>query len=161
VFWWHLINDYIPSRANLQRRHVDPLNICETWGASAETTFHALFECTYARMFRSKLRELSGVRLPDLHPDTWASVLLEDGTCKEMDSSIILCGTWSIWQSRNDSLHGKSPIEMKVAIDWALDTYFQLIPGHEEVEGQREHVLQTWQRPPSKRFFTVHNTIQR
>jgi hypothetical protein len=50
---------------------------------------------------------------------------------------------------------------MKVAIDWALDTYFQLIPGHEEVEGQREHVLQTWQRPPSKRFFTVHNTIQR
>jgi hypothetical protein len=110
VFWWHLINDYIPSKANLHRRHVDLLNICETCGASAETTFHALFECTYARMFWSKLRELFGVRLLDLHPDTWASMLLDDGTCEEMDRAIMLCGTWSIWRSRNDRLHGKSPL---------------------------------------------------
>jgi hypothetical protein len=124
VFWRRLINDYIPSRANLHWRHVDPLNICETCGASAETTFHALFECTYARMFRSKLRELFGVRLPDLHLDTWASALLEDGTCKEMDRAIILCGMWSIWRSRNDRLHGKSPIEMKAAIDWGFRDLF-------------------------------------
>jgi ribonuclease HI len=38
---------------------------------------------------------------------------------------------------------------MKATIDWALDTCFQLILGHVEVEGQREQVLQSWQRPPS------------
>jgi ribonuclease HI len=41
-----------------------------------------------------------------------------------------------------------SPIEMKAANDWALDTCFQLIPGHVEVEGEREQVLQSWQQPP-------------
>jgi hypothetical protein len=38
---------------------------------------------------------------------------------------------------------------MKAANDWALDTCFQLIPGHVEVEGEREQVLQSWQGPPS------------
>jgi hypothetical protein len=48
VFWWRVSNDYMPSRANLHRRHIEPGEICETCGATTETTFHALIECTYS-----------------------------------------------------------------------------------------------------------------
>lgn len=51
VFWWRLIHDYIPSRANLHHRHINPLSTCDTCGACGETTFHALLECNYARRF--------------------------------------------------------------------------------------------------------------
>jgi hypothetical protein len=51
VFWWCLIHDYIPTRANLHHQDIDPLSTCDTCGACDETTFHALMECTYARRF--------------------------------------------------------------------------------------------------------------
>jgi len=41
-----------------------------TCGAREETTFHALVECTYARLFWAKLYEITGVKLPTLIPDT-------------------------------------------------------------------------------------------
>ena len=72
-------HDYIPSRANLHRRHIDQLSTCDTCRACEETTFHALTECTYARQFWIRLRELSGVKLPNLIPNSWTMELLEDG----------------------------------------------------------------------------------
>jgi hypothetical protein len=88
VLWWRVLNEYIPSRANLHRRHIDPLSICGTCGAQDETTYHALLECTYARQFWTWLRELTGVELPTLSPGSWSSTLLEDRTCDEKDRAI-------------------------------------------------------------------------
>ena len=116
VFWWRIMHDYIPSRANLHRRHIDPLSICDTCGAHEETTFHALTECTYARQFWFRLRELTGVKLPNLTPDSWTMELLEDRICGEKNRALILCGMWSIWRSRNDRRHGKIPIDVGAAI---------------------------------------------
>jgi hypothetical protein len=51
VFLWRVLNEFVPSRYNLHRRHVEPLSICTTCGAQPETTYHALLQCTYARLF--------------------------------------------------------------------------------------------------------------
>ena len=150
VFWWRIIHDYLPSKANLHRRHIDPLSICDTCGARDETTFHALVECTYARLFWVKLYELTGIKLPVLTPDSWASALLDDNICGETDQSIILCGMWSIWRSRNDRQHGKAPINTGAAIDWALDVCFHLCSVKENTEGTKKTPTpQRWQRPPA------------
>ena len=144
------MHDYIPSRANLHRRHIDPLSICDTCGAHEETTFHALTECTYARQFWFRLRELTGVKLPNLTPDSWTMELLEDRICGEKNRALILCGMWSIWRSRNDRRHGKIPIDMGAAINWALDVCYHLITVNESSDVPISRLpTQRWQRPPS------------
>jgi len=34
---------------------------------------------------------------------------------------------WSLWNSRNDRKHGKTPIDPRSAIDWAMEACFQLV----------------------------------
>jgi hypothetical protein len=120
VFWWRVSNEFIPSHANLHRRHIEPMDTCVTCGAQPETTYHALISCLYASQFWKSLEELIEVKILELHPLTWAVDVLDDIICRDRDRSIILCGMWSLWNSRNDRKHGKSPIPMKLAIDWAL-----------------------------------------
>lgn len=76
VFWWRVVHDYMPCRANLHRRHIDQIANCETCGTPKETSFHALVECTMARSFWKKLKEIGGIKLPKLCPRTWAIDLL-------------------------------------------------------------------------------------
>lgn len=47
---------FMPSRASLQRRHIEQVGFCQTRGARNETTYHALVECTYARAFWSAMK---------------------------------------------------------------------------------------------------------
>jgi hypothetical protein len=56
VFWWRVLNDFMPSRANLHMRHIDPIANCDSCGADEETTLHALVECPSAREFRRNLK---------------------------------------------------------------------------------------------------------
>jgi hypothetical protein len=92
--------------------------------------------------------ELTRVKIPDLHPVTWTTDILDDGICRERDRSIILCGMWSQWTSRNDRKHRKPPIPMKVAIDWALEVCFQLtIDLDRQVQNQSLRDLDRWQKP--------------
>lgn len=127
VFWWRVAHDFIPSRANLFHRHIERLGTCEFCGAYEETTFHALTECTFARQFWRKLTEITGIKLPKLCPHSWAQDVMDDSCCKERDRGIILCGMWSLWNSRNDRRHGKAAISSELAIDWATDVCFQLL----------------------------------
>jgi hypothetical protein len=96
VFWWKVMNDFIPCRANLNRKHIDPIAKCEACGAPKETTFHTLVECNFARVFWRKLRAMTGIKLPRLCPTTWTDDLLSDAWCREGERIVILCGMWSL-----------------------------------------------------------------
>jgi hypothetical protein len=117
----------------------DPLSTCVTCGACDETTFHALLECTYAHQFWIRMRELTGIKLPVLSPASWSAALLDDRICDEHKRAIILCGMWSLWHSGNDHLHGKSPIDMRAAINWAIDVCFNLMSVKGTEKGVRGH----------------------
>jgi hypothetical protein len=116
VFWWRVSNEFIPSRANLHHRHVEPMDTCVTCGAQPETTYHAMISCMYASQFWRSLAELTGVKILELHQITWTTDVLDNRICRERDRSIILCGMWSLWNSRNDRKHDNSPISMKLAL---------------------------------------------
>jgi threonine/homoserine/homoserine lactone efflux protein len=47
VFWGRVFNEFIPSRASLHHRHIEPLDTCVTCGAQLETTYHALTTWSY------------------------------------------------------------------------------------------------------------------
>lgn len=51
VFWWRVVNGFLPTRGVLHRRHVEPIPFCEVCGADDESIKHALLDCTMARMF--------------------------------------------------------------------------------------------------------------
>jgi hypothetical protein len=57
-----------------------------------------------------------GVKMPELHPVTWPVDILDEKCCNEHDRCLFLCEMWSLWSSRKDRKHGKSPIPVK-AID--------------------------------------------
>jgi hypothetical protein len=48
-------------------------SICKS---ALETPLHALAECPHACMFWPETREILNVKLPRLHPDTWAADIL-------------------------------------------------------------------------------------
>jgi hypothetical protein len=129
VFWWRVSHDFIPCRENLCRRHLEPIGTCYFCGNGKECTFRALTQCTFAITFWDRLKSLTGVKLPHLHPETWTRDLLDNACCPEADRGVILCGMWSLWCSRNDRRHGKAPIDPRLAIIWALESCIHLSAG--------------------------------
>lgn len=94
-------------------------------GANEETTYHALIECMFAIVFWAAM-ETAGVKLPLLRPNSWALDLLDDVSCNEEDASIILCGTWSLWTSKNARKHGEAQKNLFQLCIWARDTAFDI-----------------------------------
>lgn len=81
-------------------------------------------DCTVARAFWWKVKVFTGVKLPDLHPLTWARDIIDPKVCVPKDASVILCGMWSVWMSRNRRRHGEEEIPVRAAVWWAIDTAF-------------------------------------
>jgi hypothetical protein len=105
-------------KLNLHHRHLERMGTCPTCGCKDETIFHALVECEPALLLWLRLKEMFQVKLPNLHPATWANDLINPKFCNEASVSVILCGMRSLWRSQNDLKHGKKAIPMKKAIDW-------------------------------------------
>ena len=62
-----------PSEGDLHWRHIEPTAFCEVCGADRETIKHILTECAGALMFWREVKTITGVKLPNLHPVSWAS----------------------------------------------------------------------------------------
>lgn len=106
VFWWRVVNEFLPTRGILHRRHIEPTPNCEVCGADSELIRHALMECSVAKVFWAEMKNLTGVRLPDLHPHTWTHDLVDPAVCYPKEAAILLCGKWSLWTARNKRRHG-------------------------------------------------------
>lgn len=66
-----LLKNILWPRDNLRRRHTEEDGTCQVCGAQPETVFHAVTECTYAKIFWDVMKKLNGIKLPALHPDSW------------------------------------------------------------------------------------------
>jgi hypothetical protein len=124
IFWWRVVNGFLPAKQVLHHRHIEPMAICDTCGNQEESIRHVLLECTIARSFWEQIKEQTGMKIPVLHPGTWAKDILVLGTEKER--AIIICGMWSLWMHRNDRHHGKAGIPVAQAVVWVRDTTFDL-----------------------------------
>lgn len=129
VFWWRVSNDFMPCRANLHRRHIEPAGTCMFCGMEDETTFHTLTQFTFAVEFWNKFCTFTGIKLPKLCPRTWARDMMDDSICLEGDRGVIMCDMCSLWRSRNDRQHDKKPIDQGVSMDLALEACSQLWGG--------------------------------
>ena len=87
-FWWRVIKSYIPCRAVLTSRHMEKLPFCRACGRK-ETIKHALFECTWVKLFWQEIRGATSVKIPDLHPDSWALDIIDSDRVSRDAAAVI------------------------------------------------------------------------
>ncbi|TVU51168.1 hypothetical protein EJB05_02576, partial [Eragrostis curvula] len=108
IFWWRVINNFMPSKAELKRRHVAKESFCEACGDPSESIYHVALECSYVRRFCEAVCDILGIKMPPLHPITWAKDIISEHRCSTSDANVIVCGVWSLWTGRNARAHGSS-----------------------------------------------------
>jgi len=121
VFWWQVLNEFNPAKGILNHHHIEPVGFCEWCGSERETIKHIFMDCTTARGFWRKAKALTGVKLPLLHPLTWASDILRDEVCSEHDRCVIIIGMYALWTQRNRKDHGEQQLPLQKAVQWAVD----------------------------------------
>ena len=119
--WWRVMKKFIPCKAVLKERHIQTIHFCETCGR-AESIFHVLFECSWAKVFWRGIKEWTGVKIPELHQQFWAFEMVEGVLVPEKDACIILCGCWAAWSERNTRNHGGEGRSVKDSVLWAVET---------------------------------------
>jgi hypothetical protein len=97
VFWWRVLHDFLPVKQVLHRRHVEPLANCEVYGAEKESIKHVLLECTISKLFWSYAKKLACLKIPDVHPDTWARDILLADLWPARERAMIIVGMYSLW----------------------------------------------------------------
>ena len=107
VFWWRVLHNSLPSKAELNRRHVARESFCEVCGDPDESLYHIFFQCPVARRFWTEVKKLSEIIIPRLHPCTWATDVLHAQICLAKVSAMLICGAWTLWTGRNAHRHGQ------------------------------------------------------
>jgi ribonuclease HI len=101
-FWWRVIHNFLPSKSELKRRHIEKESHCEVCGNSDETVFHVALECPVAKMFWAEAKIVWGFSVPRLHPVTWMVDMIN-----HKEAARLVCGVWSLWTGRNARRHGR------------------------------------------------------
>lgn len=125
VFWWRVLNEFLPTRQVLYRRHVEPVSFCEVCGHPEESSMHVLLECTVAKRFWEQTRLATGVKVPKLSLATWAVDLMSE-LCPKREQAVIMCGMWALWMMRNKRRHGELSMPVHQAVILARDTTYDL-----------------------------------
>jgi hypothetical protein len=106
-FWWRVIKGFVPSKVVLCSRHIERIGFCEACGQE-ENVRHAIFECTCAKLFWQEIKNTTSIKVPALHPQTWAMDMVEGIKVQQAEACVILCGAWAVWTERNARTHGES-----------------------------------------------------
>ena len=69
-----------------------------------------------AKLFWENTKQLAGVKLPHMHPETWAMDLLLAKVCPRREAAAIICGIWALWVARDRKHHGEQPIQVQEAM---------------------------------------------
>jgi ribonuclease HI len=137
----------VPDYSTLTRRHVKVDSICSVCKTTSETLLHALAECSHARLFWTEAKNILNVKLPNLHPVTWAADILAEDWWSPEERAKVITVMWSIWSSRNRWTHGERGFDPGIAIKAVRDTLLELELPQAAVTPSRKQQICTWQRP--------------
>jgi ribonuclease HI len=146
VFWWRVLRGILPDYRTLSRRHIMENSTCALCKAESEDVMHALIECSHAKLFWEAAKELLLIKLPRLHPLTWAKDILCEKAFSQKERAIIISVMYSIWSSRNNLTHGEAGYNPAKSIELVKETLQTLEFPRENPKPIRP--VAKWQRPP-------------
>lgn len=115
IFWWRTLNNFIPTKGELKRRHIEHEDHCEACGETGESLYHVAITCTFAHRFWEMMHHITGFKLPPMHPVTWTMGVLSGDVCKTAETMLIICGAWTLCIVRNARRHGKDRPNLRAA----------------------------------------------
>lgn len=110
-FFWRACRDLLPGRGNLHKKIPEISAICPCCGEETETVVHALLKCTVAisAWFSSTL----GLRNQNLVEPSFLGCIANIMKHLNKDQMEILTMiAWSIWNRRNDVVHGRHLLQI-------------------------------------------------
>jgi ribonuclease HI len=108
-----------------------------------------LVDCSIAKAFWFQISADTGIKLPVLHPETWAHDLTEGRAGSDRNQATIIIGMYSLWMQRNKRRHGEHPPPVRATVQWAIDLAFDL--GQVQVQQTPKAAEVTemrWEKPP-------------
>ncbi|CAD6223899.1 unnamed protein product [Miscanthus lutarioriparius] len=112
--------------------------------SSDDGPWKKIWELEIPPKFWSQTRAATGLKIPNLNAETWATDLMSE-LCPKRDQAIIMCGMWAMWMMCNKRRHGELSMTVQQAVNWAKDTAFDLWQlGHQLSQPSRVHDITTW-----------------
>jgi hypothetical protein len=105
IFWWRVLKNFLPTYGELNRRHIKELSDCPLCGHEVETMYHCMVQCEHVITFWETARDYFDLKLPKLHPVTWAMHILDPSYINMKNATVAVSVMWSIWTSRNKYTH--------------------------------------------------------
>jgi ribonuclease HI len=147
VFWWRVLKGILPDYATLARRHVKEQSTCPVCLSTSETLLHALVECSHAQQFWSAAKDVFNLKLPRLHPITWAADILCEDSFENLDREMTISIMAQIWDSRNKWSHDDQGYNPKITVGLVAET-LALVQGLKKKKRNRRREVSTWLGPP-------------
>ena len=144
---WKACENALPIMQNLRKRGVAVDGVCPICGNEAESIFHALFRCNFAKDVWSRWKECP-IKICVENQDfvDVALGLFYAGTNRDME--IMVVTTWAIWYNRNQYVHEGEKLATGQVWDFAWNlllnyneasNFFKLGPDYCEI---------SWMKPP-------------
>ncbi|XP_073121298.1 uncharacterized protein [Henckelia pumila] len=106
IFWWRVLNNMIPTEANLRAHHVPVIGFCPLCHFHNDSTTHALFFCLMVKS-SWKITEFWHLLKQERNLDTWDLIHLMRANLKTLQFEMFAVCSWAIWTERNRLLHDK------------------------------------------------------
>jgi len=147
VFWWRVLHNSLPSRAELKRRHVEPESHYHVCGDPSESLYHVFFECLTAKHFWKAVKDLKGLAIPRLHPCSFATDILKPEICNASVAALIVCGAWALWTGRIGRRHGRTVWELGVAARYVSNLLEELLALRPQNQPRQPPARVMWEKP--------------
>ncbi|KAF8656343.1 hypothetical protein HU200_060725 [Digitaria exilis] len=117
---------------------------------SVRSAHRVAFVCSMARSFWRAAKEIVGIKLPDLHPLSWTKDLLSEESCSKENTSLIICGVWSLWSGRNARKHGREKWDQRAAVRHVASMLEDMVCSEPTQEVSSSKPWRRWSRPPEE-----------
>ncbi|KAK1620057.1 hypothetical protein QYE76_025574 [Lolium multiflorum] len=97
--------------------------------------------------FNEEIRVVLSVKIPALHPSTWAIDIIDSNKVDPRVVAIILCGGWTVWAERNARDHGESTRSIAQSVKWTADITRDLAESVRVKTSGHPERRSKWRRP--------------
>ncbi|KAK8712282.1 hypothetical protein V6N13_147522 [Hibiscus sabdariffa] len=100
---WRVMNNFLPTYANLPARRLNVNNCCPLCGSEVENIQHIMWECVFVK----ELLGAQGIQVANQHPDVpwmeWMALVFERLNSVQRHALMVTC--WVVWHARNKVVH--------------------------------------------------------
>jgi hypothetical protein len=87
------------------------------------------------------------IKIPKLHPRSWATDLIDGTKGTREEACAILCGCWLVWLERNSVWHGNEGQSIIGSVHWVMESTFDLAQLGKKKASMLTKKIRQWQRP--------------